>query len=245
MEPSLLFLHPVLINILPYEGIVKKKPISFVVPLYGKVEIHVVDLFGGAIATVIGLIYLMTKHWVANNIFGECFSIVSIQMIHLGSFKVGSILLIGLFFYDIFWVFGTDVMVTVAKSFDAPIKVVWPKSAGFSLLGLGDIVIPGIFIALMLRFDRYLAKKKPSTHKSNVYFNACFAGYIVGLVSTIMVLHIFRAGQPALLYIVPCVLSSVLITAFVRGEIKELFSYHDDDHAKEEGWKKAAKQSQE
>jgi uncharacterized protein YybS (DUF2232 family) len=29
----------------------------------------------------------------------------------------------GLFFYDIFWVFFTPVMVSVAKSFDAPIKV--------------------------------------------------------------------------------------------------------------------------
>jgi hypothetical protein len=29
----------------------------------------------------------------------------------------------GLFVYDIFWVFFTPVMVTVAKSFDAPIKV--------------------------------------------------------------------------------------------------------------------------
>ena len=29
----------------------------------------------------------------------------------------------GLFFYDIFWVFGTDVMVSVATKFDAPIKV--------------------------------------------------------------------------------------------------------------------------
>lgn len=28
-----------------------------------------------------------------------------------------------LFFYDIFWVFFTPVMVSVAKSFDAPIKV--------------------------------------------------------------------------------------------------------------------------
>ena len=30
---------------------------------------------------------------------------------------------VGLFFYDIFWVFFTPVMVSVAKSFDAPIKV--------------------------------------------------------------------------------------------------------------------------
>jgi hypothetical protein len=45
-------------------------------------------------------------------------------------------------------VFGTDVMVTVAKSFDAPVKLLWPKDLfaeqlHFSMLGLGDIVIPG------------------------------------------------------------------------------------------------------
>lgn len=32
----------------------------------------------------------------------------------------------GLFVYDIFWVFFTPVMVSVAKSFDAPIKVGTP-----------------------------------------------------------------------------------------------------------------------
>jgi hypothetical protein len=46
-----------------------------------------------------------------------------IEMLSLGSFKIGAILLAGLFVYDIFWVFFTPVMVSVAKSFDAPIKV--------------------------------------------------------------------------------------------------------------------------
>ena len=47
-----------------------------------------------------------------------------------------------------------------AKSFDAPIKLLFPraleegtKAAPFSMLGLGDIVIPGIFVALVLRYD--------------------------------------------------------------------------------------------
>jgi len=35
----------------------------------------------------------------------------------------GFVLLGGLFFYDIFFVFGTNVMVTVAVSMDVPIKV--------------------------------------------------------------------------------------------------------------------------
>lgn len=79
-------------------------------------------------------------------------------MIFLGNFKNGFMMLTALFFYDIFFVFGTDVMLTVAKSIDAPIKILFPTDwssdpAKFSLLGLGDIVIPGIFMAMCLRYD--------------------------------------------------------------------------------------------
>lgn len=49
-------------------------------------------------------------------------------------------------------------MVTVAKSVDAPIKLLFPYDYSSdpvktSMLGLGDIVIPGIFIALCLKYD--------------------------------------------------------------------------------------------
>jgi len=77
----------------------------------------------------------------------------------LGNFKIGVGLLIGLFFYDIFWVFGTEVMITVAKNINGPIKLLFPKklpvleNSDLSLLGLGDIVLPGIFISLCLWFD--------------------------------------------------------------------------------------------
>ena len=33
----------------------------------------------------------------------------------------------GLFFYDVFWVFFTPVMVSVAKNFEAPIKLLFPR----------------------------------------------------------------------------------------------------------------------
>ena len=45
------------------------------------------------------------------------------KYIQLDTFWAGFILLGGLFFYDIFFVFGTNVMVTVAISMDVPIKV--------------------------------------------------------------------------------------------------------------------------
>nr|DAD29349.1 TPA_asm: hypothetical protein HUJ06_030817 [Nelumbo nucifera] len=135
--------------------------------------------------------YAKEKHWLANNILGLAFSIQGIEMLSLGSFKTGAILLAGLFVYDIFWVFFTPVMVSVAKSFDAPIKLLFPTADSarpYSMLGLGDIVIPGIFVALALRFD-------VSRGKENRYFRSAFFGYTVGLVLTIIVMNWFQAAQ--------------------------------------------------
>ncbi len=58
-------------------------------------------------------------------------------------------------------------MVTVAKSLDIPIKLVFPRPSdsddepgskpnNYAMLGLGDVVLPGIMIGLALRFDLYL-----------------------------------------------------------------------------------------
>jgi len=130
-------------------------------------DFNQLNLLSLAISLVPTIYYFMTKNWITNNIFGIAFSISGIQSIILPDFKIGFILLWGLFFYDIFWVYGTDVMVTVAKSLDAPIKLLFPLDLTsvppkFSMLGLGDIVIPGIFVALCLKFDidRSLLKDK-------------------------------------------------------------------------------------
>eukprot|EP00761_Pharyngomonas_kirbyi_P012084 gb/GECH01012111.1/.p1 GENE.gb/GECH01012111.1/~~gb/GECH01012111.1/.p1 ORF type:complete len:328 (+),score=58.92 gb/GECH01012111.1/:1-984(+) len=212
------------------------------VPFIGKEEssdhsFSLVDIISIIISIVFGLWYFMTKNWIANDLFGEAFSLLGVELFGLGSFKVGAILLSGLFFYDIFWVFGTDVMVTVAKSFNAPIKLMFPKNIfnltapEFSMLGLGDIVIPGVFIALMLRFDRHLAAKRKQP-TSNVYFMTCMTSYILGLATTIFVMHAFQAAQPALLYLVPYCLGSVVIHALIRGEFKELWDYTEENEEK-------------
>jgi minor histocompatibility antigen H13 len=54
-------------------------------------------------------------------------------------------------------------MVTVATSLDVPIKLVFPGPKRGGMLGLGDVVLPGIIMALALRFDLYLHYlRKPS-----------------------------------------------------------------------------------
>ncbi|KAM6929951.1 minor histocompatibility antigen H13 [Lycodopsis pacificus] len=181
------------------------------------------------ISTVVGVWYLVKKHWIANNLFGLAFALNGVELLHLNNVSTGCILLGGLFVYDVFWVFGTNVMVTVARSFEAPIKLVFPQdllergldASNFAMLGLGDIVIPGIFIALLLRFDVSLKKN------SRTYFYSSFLAYIFGLGLTIFVMHTFKHAQPALLYLVPSCVGFPVVVALLKGELTEMFRYEE------------------
>jgi len=198
-------------------------------------EVTAIALVGYVLAATLGYFYITTKNWIINNIFGMSFSILGIKMIGTSTFKTGAIMLVGLFFYDIFWVFGSksvfgsNVMVTVAKEIEAPIMLQFPRSLDGcgnlqnSMLGLGDIVVPGVFIAFLAKWDAVI--QSHTLAKSNVYLNFCMVAYVLSLVTTVGVMLIFNAAQPALLYIVPYVLITSLLVALVRGELRELWRY--------------------
>lgn len=199
------------------------------------------DILAAFSSIAMGIWYISSKHWIANNLFGVAFALNGIELLHINSVKNGCILLGGLFIYDIFWVFGTDVMVSVAKKFDAPIKLVFPQDflvrgiegKNFAMLGLGDIVIPGFLISLFLRFDH------STKRKSNLYFWSCFIAYIIGLAICIGVMTIFKHAQPALLYLVPCCLIVPFIVAGIKGDVGALLKYRDQPDEETEKEKKA------
>ncbi|BBN16394.1 minor histocompatibility antigen H13 [Marchantia polymorpha subsp. ruderalis] len=222
---------PLIENFLPPSWNDNDNAVSWHLPYFKNVEVEFTksQVVAGIPGTFFCIWYVFKKHWLANNTLGLAFSIQGIEMLSLGSFKIGAILLAGLFIYDIFWVFFTPVMVSVAKSFDAPIKLIFPTgdlTRPYSMLGLGDIVIPGIFVALALRFD-------VSRGKGNRYFNSAFAGYTAGLVVTILVMNWFQAAQPALLYIVPGVVGFVAVHCFINGEVKPLLEFDESSNAEE------------
>ncbi|GAX22337.1 minor histocompatibility antigen H13 [Fistulifera solaris] len=209
-------------------------------------------------AGVCSLYFMLGKPWYLNNVLGISFCLQGVERFSLGSYKIGAILLIGLFFYDIFWVFGTEVMVTVAKNLDGPIKLLFPRGSllpkngelgsapELSLLGLGDIVIPGFFLALLLRFDAHRAQVKIRSPSDvylsfpKPYFVSALIAYILGLATTLFVMFYFNAAQPALLYLVPACLLSSLLCALVRGEVKQLFDYTEEEEEEEDAAKDGA-----
>lgn len=188
-------------------------------------------------------------------------------------------------------------MVTVATKIEAPMKLTVETGAKVNILGLGDIAVPCLLIALALRFDlwmcyqrlvkyvpgapgsesgneresesekevadasssRYIAVRAPyidvsgrwadwlhtlsfppwnssgalpmeitAASFSKPYFYAAMGGYSVGMVLAMAMSLVFQHGQPALLYLVPAVVCSLLLTAAVRGELREMMLYNED-----------------
>lgn len=200
-----------------------------------EISATVLEILLGLVSGGFCIWYYQNKHFYANNALGLSISLQAVEHLSLGAVQHGVILLGGLFFYDIFWVFYTPVMVSVAKNFDAPIKLLFPRGltdAGkpqFSMLGLGDIVIPGAFVAILLRYDAFARQRNSVDNVRPKFFVTAMFGYTAGLIATLVIMNVFKAAQPALLYLVPAILGSVGLHAWISGEFHALWNWQEEE----------------
>lgn len=250
-------LRPVMRTVVPANWLTHSFKREFHIPFLQKAEESLVklsfgnvDVFCYAVSAGLTVVYLITKHFTIHNLFAISFCIQAIALISLGRFQVAFILLIGLFFYDIFWVFGTEVMVSVATQFQGPVKVIFPASFDpwkQSILGLGDIVIPGIFLAMCLRFDAFRHRSNASqvdeaandetldyrSQFAKPYFWAVWLSYLLSLCLTGVIMFVFDRAQPALLYLVPGTMLALTLTSLARGQFSEMLAYNEEHLASE------------
>ncbi|XP_074282198.1 signal peptide peptidase-like 1 [Silene latifolia] len=208
--------------------------------------------------------WLVTGHWILNNMLGISLCVAFVSHVRLPNIKVCAMLLGCLFMYDIFWVFyserffGANVMVSVAtkqasnpvhtvahslslpglqlitKKLELPVKIVFPRnllgginpegySTGFMMLGLGDMAIPGMLLALVLSFDHRKNKDPITSSKGHKYIWYAICGYAVGLVTALAAGLLSQSPQPALLYLVPSTLGPIVVVSWIRKELMELW----------------------
>ncbi|RDX97213.1 Signal peptide peptidase-like 4 [Mucuna pruriens] len=152
--------------------------------------------------------------WIGQDILGITLIITVLQIVRIPNLKVGTVLLSCAFLYDIFWVFVSkwwfheSVMIVVARGDKSgedgiPMLLKIPRLfdpwGGYSIIGFGDIILPGLIVAFSLRYD-WLAKKNLRAG----YFLWAMTAYGLGLLITYVALNLMDGhGQPALLYIAP------------------------------------------
>ncbi|XP_022262970.1 signal peptide peptidase-like 2B isoform X2 [Canis lupus familiaris] len=149
--------------------------------------------------------------WVLQDALGVAFCLYMLKTIRLPTFKSGNSIMVEV-------ATGPSDSATHEK---LPMVLKVPRlnasplalcDRPFSLLGFGDILVPGLLVAYCHRFDIQV-------QSSRVYFVACTVAYGIGLLVTFMALALMQRGQPALLYLVPCTLITSCALALWRREL--------------------------
>lgn len=165
--------------------------------------------------------------WITD-ILAICLAITALSFIRVPNLMISTIILSGFFLYDIFWVFLSsyifkkNVMIQVATNLPSlPLVIIFPRvlEEGYSLLGVGDIVLPGIFLCYLYRFD--LTNSIKFWHG---YFFRAWIGYGCGLCLTILMVFFMQRGQPALLYLVPFTLLPTFVFAYIQGHLRVMWN---------------------
>merc|ERR1712039_349903 len=200
----------------------------------GLAEEHsVADSIAETIGLVLAVCFLLYRNndtfgWVLQDAIAVMLLLTIQRTLRLPNLKVGTVLLVCTFFFDIFWVFLSpmifkkSVMIEVAtgggtgQSVPMVLKIPAMSSdvpGQFKILGLGDIAIPGLLISLLLRHDLTRRSRRA----------AGVIGYALGLVATFISLYLMKHGQPALLFLVPGTLLPTCIIALQKGEFASLW----------------------
>ena len=141
-----------------------------------------------------------------------------------------------------------------------PILLRLPRGAGdwrggYAMLGLGDIVLPGLALALAARQDLYsgragacagvgagggaarAAAAAPAacgcarSPRGCGYFPLAVAAYACGLAAATAAVQASGMGQPALLYLVPAVCGCLCAAAAARGELASWWAAVEEEAA--------------
>eukprot|EP00262_Sarcandra_glabra_P021198 TRINITY_DN881_c0_g1_i1.p1 TRINITY_DN881_c0_g1~~TRINITY_DN881_c0_g1_i1.p1 ORF type:complete len:537 (-),score=77.67 TRINITY_DN881_c0_g1_i1:227-1837(-) len=219
---------------------------SFIkVPFFGAVSYLTLAISPFCIAFAVVWAYYRRRisfAWIGQDILGIALIITVLQIVRVPNLKVGTVLLSCAFLYDIFWVFVSkslfheSVMIVVARGDRSgedgiPMLLKIPRMfdpwGGYSIIGFGDILLPGLLIAFALRYD-WAAKKNLRAG----YFLWAMIAYGFGLLITYVALNLMDGhGQPALLYIVPFTLGTVLTLGRRRGELHNLWTIGEPEKA--------------
>eukprot|EP00826_Nyctotherus_ovalis_P014202 TRINITY_DN13932_c0_g1_i2.p1 TRINITY_DN13932_c0_g1~~TRINITY_DN13932_c0_g1_i2.p1 ORF type:complete len:382 (-),score=51.21 TRINITY_DN13932_c0_g1_i2:176-1321(-) len=189
---------------------------------------------------VVIFLYITERDWLANNICAASLCLYALKTIYIARLSLGLTMLALFLVYDIYFVFGSNIMQTLALQLYGPIKLIYPlKSNRFVLLGLGDILAPGVVITFCLRLDLLLHLKRsgknfkdafPGSARefNKAYFAGSLVGYSAGFAVALAMSYMLKVPQPGLLYIIPFIILGIVVVALARGEMKEIMAIDEE-----------------
>uniref|UniRef100_A0A8R1XV99 Uncharacterized protein n=1 Tax=Onchocerca volvulus TaxID=6282 RepID=A0A8R1XV99_ONCVO len=106
------------------------------------------------IAVLLGLFHEVKWTWIVNDVLGIATSYVVIARTETASYFAGFLFLLGMIFFDIFWSFCINLLTLVTTHPRSSVMLIIPlgKKNKFAKLSIVDIMVPGIFLNIILKF---------------------------------------------------------------------------------------------
>ncbi|VDM25181.1 unnamed protein product [Toxocara canis] len=150
------------------------------------------------ISVSVGLFHEMRWTWIVNDILAIASAYIVIARVQTVSYLAGLIFLLGMVVFDLFWMYGIDLFSTVTKDTRAPLMLIvpWGKEGRRESMATLDIIVPGIFLNILLKFaDMYDPR----------VFYPSFYAVMLGLIVTFAI-AVYRAkSTPAM--VIPALFS--------------------------------------
>ncbi|XP_061425360.1 minor histocompatibility antigen H13-like isoform X5 [Lethenteron reissneri] len=178
-------------------------------------------------------------HWAAGDVLAVSLALRGVELLPLCSIPAACLLFACLCLHDITWLKGIvkrgeteqplhKIMLKCQElsglEGNIPIALVFPKAlfgdgvdvSPFVVVPLDTVVIPGIFIAFLLKFDISIERN------SRVYFYTGLTSYAAGLCLTAV---LEQYALPMFPYLAPVYLGLPLLVAAYRAELTEMFCF--------------------
>lgn len=219
---------------------------SYIVCLFGFEQINTRSATLQIAAMVIPLpvvaAWLLYPHWITLDIMA--YLTAWALLIQLGRFTLKNALVFAaaIILYDVTAVFGSGMMIDLADKvtqspspsmgiqplmpqvFLIPFSWSWAQSGhDCGLIGLGDVVAPGILIMVAMR--------EAKRFKIPTLGSAALGGYAFGYVIGLIVMFITGAPQPFTLYLFPPVIAAIIVVAKREGVWTELLNPLKEEEA--------------
>lgn len=160
------------------------------------------------LAVLIGLFHEWKPTYFINNVLVIAGAYVVIARVQPVSYVAGIIFLTGMVAFDLFWMYGIDLLSTITKQTNAPIMLIipWGKERKKEMVAAVDFMVPGIFLNIVLKFaDMYDAGA----------FYPAFYATVIGLTVTFAIALHRAKSTPAM--VLPALLSVIISLLSVRS----------------------------
>eukprot|EP00253_Pinus_taeda_P002290 PITA_02290 len=169
------------------------------------------------VSSALVIAWLVSGHWILNNLLGISICIAFVSHVRLPNIKICSLLLASNPVHTVANTLNLPGLQSITKKLELPVKLVFPRNLlggmvpgntaiEFMMLGLGDMAIPGMLLALVLCFDHRKSRDTGNVIdvpfvKGRKYIWYALSGYAAGLIAALAAGVLTQSPQPALLYL--------------------------------------------